>query len=247
MLLDYLCRERVEKGSMPKDPMAVKTIVTTDMTYEVAAKYGVRIVDVLTGFKYIGEQIALLEGKDSADSYLLGFEESYGYLCSPFVRDKDGVSTSVLICEMADYYRAEGKTLADRLDELYAEFGAYRNSVDSFAFEGSAGMDKMASIMESLRNDSPAEVLGHKLVTVNDYKKSESRSVDGSVSVINLPKSNVLKFIFEGGLGIIARPSGTEPKLKIYYTVKADSMEAADGILAKLAGRDGVFAAKILG
>ena len=247
MLLDYLCRERVEKGNMPKDPMAVKTIVTTDMTYEVAAKYGVRIVDVLTGFKYIGEQIALLEDKDSADSYLLGFEESYGYLCSPFVRDKDGVSTSVLICEMADYYRAEGKTLADRLDELYAEFGAYRNSVDSFAFEGSAGMDKMASIMESLRNDPPAEVLGHKLVTVNDYKKSESRSVDGSVSVINLPKSNVLKFIFEGGLGIIARPSGTEPKLKIYYTVKADSMEAADGILAKLAGRDGVFAAKILG
>ena len=148
---------------------------------------------------------------------------------------------------MADYYRAEGKTLADRLDELYAEFGAYRNSVDSFAFEGSAGMDKMAAIMESLRNDPPAEVLGHKLMVVNDYKKSESRSVDGSVSVIDLPKSNVLKFIFEGGLGIIARPSGTEPKLKIYYTVKADSMEAADGILAKLAGRDGAFAAKILG
>ena len=246
MLLDYLCRERVAKRTMPKDPMAVKTIVTTDMTYEVAKKYGVRIVDVLTGFKYIGEQIALLEEKDAADSYLLGFEESYGYLCSPFVRDKDGVSTSVLICEMANTYRAEGKTLADRLDELYAEFGAYRNSVDSFAFEGSTGMDKMRAIMEKLRNNPPAEVLGRKLVTFNDYLKGESRTADGSVSEIKLPKSNVLKFIFEDGLGIIARPSGTEPKLKIYYTVKADTMQAADEILAKLAGKDGVFAAEVL-
>ena len=247
MLLDYLCRDRVAKGTMPKDPMAVKTIVTTDMTYEVANKYGVRIVDVLTGFKYIGEQIALLEEKNSADSYLLGFEESYGYLCSPFVRDKDGVSASVLICEMADYYRAEGKTLADRLDELYAEFGAYRNSVDSFAFEGSSGMDKMRSIMEKLRDNPPDEVLGRKLVCVNDYLKSESRTTDGCVSEIKLPKSNVLKFIFEDGLGIIARPSGTEPKLKIYYTVKGDTMQAADEILAKLAGKDGVFAAQVLG
>ena len=246
MLLDYICRIRTAKGTMPRDPMAVKTIVTTDMTNEVAKKYGVRIVDVLTGFKYIGEQIALLEEKGSPESYLLGFEESYGYLCSPFVRDKDGVSTSVLICEMANYYRAEGKTLADRLDELYAEFGAYRNSVDSFAFEGSAGMDQMKAIMEKLRNNPPQEILGRKLVTFNDYLKSESRAADGTVSEIKLPKSNVLKFVFENGLGIIARPSGTEPKLKIYYTVKADSMEAADGILASLAGKDGIFAAQIL-
>ncbi len=246
MLLDYICRIRTAKGTMPRDPMAVKTIVTTDMTNEVAKKYGVRIVDVLTGFKYIGEQIALLEEKGSPESYLLGFEESYGYLCSPFVRDKDGVSASVLICEMANYYRAEGKTLADRLDELYAEFGAYRNSVDSFAFEGSAGMDQMKAIMEKLRNNPPQEILGRKLVTFNDYLKSESRAADGTVSEIKLPKSNVLKFVFENGLGIIARPSGTEPKLKIYYTVKADSMEAADGILASLAGKDGIFAAQIL-
>ena len=246
MLLDYICRIRTAKGTMPRDPMAVKTIVTTDMTNEVAKKYGVRIVDVLTGFKYIGEQIALLEEKGSPESYLLGFEESYGYLCSPFVRDKDGVSASVLICEMANYYRAEGKTLADRLDELYAEFGAYRNSVDSFAFEGSAGMDQMKAIMEKLRANPPREILGRKLVTFNDYLKSESREADGTVSEITLPKSNVLKFVFEDGLGIIARPSGTEPKLKIYYTVKADTMEAADGILASLAGKDGIFAAQIL-
>ncbi|MBR4873495.1 MAG: phospho-sugar mutase, partial [Clostridia bacterium] len=141
MLLDYLCALRKEQGTMPQNPMAVKTIVTTDMTYEIAKKYGVRIVDVLTGFKYIGEQIALLEDKGTPEDYLLGFEESYGYLCSPFVRDKDAVSASVLICEMANYYRKQGKTLADRLDELYAEFGAYRNTVESFAFEGSSGMD----------------------------------------------------------------------------------------------------------
>ena len=246
MLLDYLCQLRAEQGTMPHDPMAVKTIVTSDMTYEVAKKYGIRIVDVLTGFKYIGEQIALLEEKGSPESYLLGFEESYGYLCSPFVRDKDAVSASVLICEMANYYRGQGKTLADRLDELYAEFGAYRNTVESFAFEGSSGMDKMRSIMETLRDNPPCEVLGRRLIGVNDYLKSESVAEDGTKSVIDLPKSNVLKFIYEGGLGIIARPSGTEPKLKIYYTIKADTMEAAEEIWQKLSGKDGAFASVAL-
>ena len=246
MLLDYLCGLRAEMGTMPANPMAVKTIVTTDMTYEVAKKYGVRIVDVLTGFKYIGEQIALLEEKGTPEDYLLGFEESYGYLCSPFVRDKDAVSTSVLICEMANYYRKQGKTLADRLDELYAEFGAYRNTVESFAFEGSAGMDTMRGIMEKLRENPPAEVLGRKLMLVNDYKKSESVSADGRREVINLPKSNVLKFVYEGGLGIIARPSGTEPKLKIYYTIKAETMQAAEELWQKLAGKSGAFASLAL-
>ena len=246
MLLDYLCGLRAELGTMPANPMAVKTIVTTDMTYEVAKKYGVRIVDVLTGFKYIGEQIALLEEKGTPEEYLLGFEESYGYLCSPFVRDKDAVSASVLICEMANYYRKQGKTLADRLDELYAEFGAYRNTVESFAFEGSAGMDTMRGIMEKLRENPPAEVLGRKLVLVNDYKKSESVTADGKKEAINLPKSNVLKFVYEGGLGIIARPSGTEPKLKIYYTIKAENMQSAEELWQKLAGKNGAFAALAL-
>ena len=246
MLLDYLCALRAEMGTMPTNPMAVKTIVTTDMTYEVAKKYGVRIVDVLTGFKYIGEQIALLEEKGTPEDYLLGFEESYGYLCSPFVRDKDAVSAPVLICEMANYYRKQGKTLADRLDELYAEFGAFRNTVESFAFEGSAGMDTMRGIMEKLRENPPAEVLGRKLVLVNDYKKSESVSADGRRETINLPKSNVLKFVYEGGLGIIARPSGTEPKLKIYYTIKAENMQEADELWQKLSGKNGAFAALAL-
>ena len=246
MLLDYLCGLRAELGTMPANPMAVKTIVTTDMTYEVAKKYGVRIVDVLTGFKYIGEQIALLEEKGTPEDYLLGFEESYGYLCSPFVRDKDAVSASVLICEMANYYRKQGKTLADRLDELYAEFGAYRNTVESFAFEGSAGMDTMRGIMEKLRENPPAEVLGRKLVLVNDYKKSESVTADGKKEAINLPKSNVLKFVYEGGLGIIARPSGTEPKLKIYYTIKAENMQSAEELWQKLAGKSGAFASVAL-
>ncbi len=243
LLLDYICREKLAAGEMPKDPMAVKTIVTTDMTYEVAKKYGVRIVDVLTGFKYIGEQIALLEAEGKEENYLLGFEESYGYLCSGFVRDKDGVSTSVLICEMAAFYKSQGKTLGDRMDELYAEFGTYLNFVDSFAFEGSAGMDKMNGIMTSLRENPPAELLGHKLLTINDYLMSESVSLETSErKKIELPKSNVLKFVYEDGLGVMVRPSGTEPKLKIYYTVKADSKETAKELQQKLSGKDGAFA-----
>ena len=246
MLLDYICRERIEKGTMPTAPMAVKTIVTSDMTNAVAEKYGVRLVDVLTGFKYIGEQIAILEDAGAVENYLLGFEESYGYLCSPFVRDKDAVSTSVLICEMANYYKSQGKTLGDRMNELYAEFGYFKNCVDSFAFEGSAGMDKMKSIMESLRENPPAEIMGCKLVRVNDYLKSESVDMNGNKEIITLPKSNVLKFSYTGGLGIVARPSGTEPKLKIYYTVKADTEAAANEIVASLAGKSGEFATKFV-
>ncbi|MBO5306335.1 MAG: phospho-sugar mutase [Clostridia bacterium] len=243
LLLDYICREKLAAGKMPKEPMAVKTIVTTDMTYEVAKKYGVRIVDVLTGFKYIGEQIALLEEKGEEQNYLLGFEESYGYLCSGFVRDKDGVSTSVLICEMAAFYKAQGKTLGDRMNELYAELGTYLNFVDSFAFEGRAGMDKMLGIMTSLRENPIKELLGRKLLSVNDYLMSESASLKTGIKErIDLPKSNVLKFVYEGGLGIIARPSGTEPKLKIYYTVKADNETAANELKAMLSGKDGAFA-----
>ena len=246
MLLDYICREKLAKGTMPAEPMAVKTIVTSDMTNAVAEKYGVRLVDVLTGFKYIGEQIALLEEKNAVENYLLGFEESYGYLCSPFVRDKDAISTSVLICEMANFYKSEGKTLADRMNELYSEFGCFKNCVDSFAFEGSTGMDKMKAIMESLRNNPPKEVMGCELVKVNDYLKSESVDMDGNKEIITLPKSNVLKFTFTNGLGIVARPSGTEPKLKIYYTIKADSDEKANEIVARLTGKDGEFATKFV-
>lgn len=244
LLLDYICRRKISTGTMPKAPMAVKTIVTTDMVYEVAKKYGVRVVDVLTGFKYIGEQIAILVEKGEPENYLLGFEESYGYLCSQFVRDKDGVSSSVLICEMANYYKSEGKTLADRMEELYAEFGTYLNFVESFSFEGSHGMEKMTEIMTSLRENPPMEILGRKLVSVNDYQLSIKRSLENNeTEPIRLPKSNVLKFVFEGSLGIIVRPSGTEPKLKIYYTIKADSKDEANALAVRLAGKNGTFAA----
>lgn len=246
LLLDYLCREKLAAGTMPKNPMAVKTIVSTDMAYAVAKKYGVRIVDVLTGFKYIGEQIALLVEKDSVEDYLLGFEESYGYLCSEFVRDKDGVSTSVLICEMANFYKSEGKTLADRINELYEEFGTYKNFVDSFAFEGSDGMNTMMNIMSSLRETPPAELLGRKLVGFNDYLLGRAVN-DGVETEINLPRSNVLKFIYEDGLSVIARPSGTEPKLKIYYTLKADTPAEAEALAALLAGKEGAFAKMAIG
>ncbi len=247
LLLDYICREKLAAGVMPSEPMAVKTIVTTDMTYDVAKKYGVRIVDVLTGFKYIGEQIALLEDKGKEENYLLGFEESYGYLCSGFVRDKDGVSTSVLICEMAAYYKAEGKTLGDRINELYAEFGTYLNFVDSFAFEGSVGMETMKGIMTSLRENPPVELLGRKLVLMNDYLTGESHLIEsGEKEKIDLPRSNVLKFVYEGGLGVMVRPSGTEPKIKIYYTVKADTAEAAKALQDQLAGKSGAFASLVI-
>ena len=247
LLLDYICREKLASGTMPSEPMAVKTIVTTDMTYEVAKKYGVRIVDVLTGFKYIGEQIALLEEKGKEENYLLGFEESYGYLCSGFVRDKDGVSTSVLICEMAAFYKAEGKTLGDRMNELYAEFGTYRNFVDNFAFEGSAGVETMKGIMTSLRETPPAELLGRKLLLMNDYLIGESHSIETDMKEpIDLPRSNVLKFVYEGDLSVMVRPSGTEPKIKIYYTVKADTDEEAQLLQSKLSGKEGAFASLVI-
>ena len=247
LLLDYICRERQGAGRMPREPMAVKTIVSTDMAYAVAQKYGVRIVDVLTGFKYIGEQIALLEAEGKEENFLLGFEESYGYLCSGFVRDKDGVSTSVLICEMAAFYKAEGKTLGERMNELYREFGTYRNFVESFAFEGSVGMEIMEGIMTSLRPNPPPELLGRKLVLVNDYLTGESRSLEsGETESITLPAANVLKFVYEGGLGVMVRPSGTEPKIKIYYTVKADTETEAQGLQDQLSGKEGAFASLVL-
>ncbi len=247
LLLDYICREKQGAGEMPSEPMAVKTIVTTDMTYEVAKKYGVRIVDVLTGFKYIGEQIALLEEKGKEENYLLGFEESYGYLCSGFVRDKDGVSTSVLICEMAAYYKAQGKTLGDRMNELYREFGTYRNFVDSFAFEGSVGMETMKGIMTSLREKPPVELLGRKLLLMNDYLTGESHSLEsGEKEPIDLPRSNVLKFVYEGDLGVMVRPSGTEPKIKIYYTVKANGDQEAAALQDRLSGNSGAFASLVI-
>lgn len=204
LLLDFIASMRIKHGTMPKDPVFVKTVVTSDLAEKIAVSYGIRTINVLTGFKYIGEQIGLLEKKGAASSYLLGFEESYGYLTGSYVRDKDAVDGVFMIAEMFAYYRANGISLLDKLSEIYDKFGHYVSTLESFAFEGQEGFVKMGKIMEDYR--AASEVEGKKVVSKKDY----SLGIDG------LPKSNVIKFTFEDGSTMVARPSGTEPKLKIY-------------------------------
>ena len=199
---------------MPKDPVAVKTIVTTDMAQVIAEHYGVRLINVLTGFKYIGEQILYLEQQGKEDSYIFGFEESYGYLSGSYVRDKDAVDGVFLIVEMFAYYKTRGISLLDKLEELYKKFGYYSNYLNSYEFEGSSGFAKMQQIMESFRHDVKA-IGDSKINKVIDYQLG----VDG------LPKSNVLKMFLDGGVTLVIRPSGTEPKLKIYFSIKGESID----------------------
>ena len=216
LLLDYICRRRLENGTMPQNPVAVTTIVSTDMADAVAADYGVELRRVLTGFKFIGEQIAMLEADGQIDRYIFGFEESYGYLSGGHVRDKDAVNASMLCCEMTAWYKAKGMTLAQAMDALYEKYGFYRNDLASFTFEGAEGMQKMAAIMEDLRKHPP-KVLGGKEVT---------RVVDYQAGVNGLPKSNVLEFQTDCAK-VLVRPSGTEPKVKVYLSARADHMDAA--------------------
>ena len=235
MLLEYICSERTKKGTMPKKPIAVKTIVTTDIVNEIGKAYNVEIIDVLTGFKFIGEQIGLLEKKGEEERYIFGFEESYGYLSGGYVRDKDAVNASMLICEMAAYYRTQGITLLQARENLYKKYGVYYHSLHSFTFEGESGMIKMNNIMNTLRNDHLAEIAGLKVVRIDDYKLSISKDfLTGASSDITLPKSDVLAFFLEGGAKVIVRPSGTEPKIKTYYTAKAPTYEEATALEAKL-------------
>ncbi|MDY3214177.1 MAG: phospho-sugar mutase [Ruminococcus sp.] len=235
MLLEYICSERTKKATMPKNPIAVKTIVTTDIVNEIGKAYNVEIIDVLTGFKFIGEQIGLLEKKGEEERYIFGFEESYGYLSGGYVRDKDAVNASMLICEMAAYYRTQGITLLQARENLYKKYGVYYHSLHSFTFEGESGMIKMNNIMNTLRNDHLAEIAGLKVVRIDDYKLSISKDVlTGASSDITLPKSDVLAFFLEGGAKVIVRPSGTEPKIKTYYTAKAPTYEEATTLEAKL-------------
>ena len=209
LLLDYICQGRIEKGTMPKNPVAVKSIVSTPLADAVAANYGVELRSVLTGFKWIGDQIAGLEAKGEVDRFIFGFEESYGYLAGPYVRDKDAIVGSMLICEMAAYYRSIGSSIKERLEAIYAQYGRYLNKVDSFEFPGLSGMDKMAGIMDALRKNPPAEFAGYKVVRVTDYLKPEETGL--------LP-ANVLIYALDGGATVVVRPSVTEPKIKTYFT-----------------------------
>lgn len=224
LLLDYICSRRTQMKTMPEDPVAVKTIVTIDMAERIAAKYGVKTINVLTGFKFIGEQIGFLEKQGRKDSYIFGMEESYGYLSGSYVRDKDGVNAAFLICEMFTYYASQGIGLFEKLNELYAEYGYCLNTLHSYTFEGSAGFEKMQNIMVSFRK-SITEFAGKKVLKCFDY----SEGIDG------LPKSDVLKFFLEDNCSIVVRPSGTEPKLKAYISVSAATKEEAQVVEGELA------------
>ena len=218
LLLDYICAARIENGTMPANAVAVKSIVSTPLADAVAKKYGVELRSVLTGFKWIGDQIAGLEAAGEVDRFIFGFEESYGYLAGPYVRDKDAVIASMLICEMAAYYRSIGSSIKQRLEEIYAEFGRYLNKVDSFEFPGLSGMDKMSEIMDQLRKNPPAKIGDYTVVKVMDFKKPEETG---------LPAANVLIYGLEGGAEVIVRPSGTEPKIKTYFTTLGKDLAEA--------------------
>lgn len=242
MLLEYICQQRIAKGTMPENPIAVKTIVTTDIVNLIGKEYGVEIIDVLTGFKFIGEQIGLLEAKGEENRYIFGFEESYGYLSGGYVRDKDAVNASMLICEMAAYYRTQGISLIQARENMYKKYGVFLQTLHSFTFEGESGMKKMAEIMTSLRNDPPAEIGGLKVVKIDDYQTSISKDlVSGTAIELTLPKSNVLAFFLEGGSKAIVRPSGTEPKIKTYFTAKKPTHDEAASLEAALAEDFGRF------
>lgn len=237
MMLNYLLSQKKEKGLLSENSIAVKSFVSTDLAEVIARKYNCTFKNLLTGFKYIGELITQLETEDRADDFVMGFEESYGYLAGTHARDKDAVVASMLICEMAAYYKTQGKSLAEVMDDIYDEFGYYYNTVSSYTFEGASGMEKMASIMDGLRNNAPSTFGSMDVTVIDDYKTSVSTVLaDNSTSKIDLPKSNVLAYTLTDGNKIIVRPSGTEPKIKAYITAigktKEEAKEIADRLIA---------------
>lgn len=216
LLFDWICERRIANGTMPENPVLVKTIVTSDMGEQIADHYGVKTINVLTGFKFIGEQIGLLEKNNREDDYIFGFEESYGYLSGSYVRDKDAVDAAFLICEMFAWYKSKGISLVEKLDELYREYGYRLNTLHSYTFEGSAGFEKMKGIMQKFHGG--VDQFGDKKV---------EKTLDYSQGLDGLPKSDVLKYLLEEESSVVVRPSGTEPKLKVYISISAESMEAA--------------------
>lgn len=235
MLLNYILEQRTLNGSLPKNPIAVKTIVTSDICKFICQKYGCELIEVLTGFKFIGEQIGLLEEKGEDNRYIFGFEESYGYLSGSYVRDKDAVVASMLICEMASYYKVKGKNLIQVMDELYNEFGLYVNEQQSFTCEGAEGMQRMNDIMAELRQNPPEVVGGLKTKAVFDYEMSVATDLSsGATSPILLPKSNVLSYHLENDCSAIIRPSGTEPKIKLYISAKGSDLDSTKALSAAI-------------
>ena len=231
MLTDYILSSRKANGTLPEKPVLVKTIVTTKLINKLCEKYGCELKNVLTGFKYIGEIILNLEKTGEENRYVFGFEESYGYLAGTYVRDKDAVVASMLVCEMAAYFKKQGKSLAQVIDSLYDEFGYYLNHTSAFEFEGAAGMEKMNNIMAEIRENLPTVIDGRKVVKVSDYLlKYELDTATGTKTAIDLPTSNVISFALEGDNEVIIRPSGTEPKIKTYITAVGKNFDDAESI-----------------
>lgn len=235
MLLNYILSQKKEKGLLSDNSIAVKSFVSTDLAEVIAKKYNCKFKNLLTGFKYIGELVTNLEAEGRASDFVMGFEESYGYLAGTHARDKDAVVASMLICEMAAYYKTKNMNLVDVMESLYEEFGFYANVVESYTFEGASGMEKMASIMDGLRTNAPSKIAGYDVVSVSDYETSKTVFANGRADEkIELPKSNVLAYGLTDGNKLIVRPSGTEPKIKAYITAVGKSREEADSIAAKL-------------
>lgn len=236
MLCEYLLSSLKEQGLLPVNPIVVKTIVTTPLVETIAAAYGAQTADLLTGFKYIGELVTNLEKNDETDRFIVGMEESYGYLRGAHARDKDAVVASLLICEMASYYKLKGISLKQFMDGIYEKYGMYLNTVLNFGFEGASGMQKMADMMNDLRVNPPKEIAGAPVVKMSDYKLSVTKdTVTGEETEIKLPKSNVLSFIMPDNSKVIVRPSGTEPKIKVYITACGNSREESTAKSEKIA------------
>lgn len=225
LFTEYVLSQYAEKDIMPEAPVVLKSFVTTDLVRVIAENYGAKVQNLLTGFKYIGEYITNLEKDGKQDNFVVGMEESYGYLLGIHARDKDAVVASQLVCEMAAYYKSKGKTLIDVMNDIYAKYGIYLNRVESFEFEGAAGMQKMADIMDALRNNTPKTVAGLSVIDATDYKDTDKTG---------LPASNVLSYALENGNGVVVRPSGTEPKIKVYVTAIGKTFEEAESLFANL-------------
>lgn len=235
LMLDYIAKQKLAQGTMPKKPIAVKSIVSTPLADVVAKSYGIEMINVLTGFKYIGEQISILEQKGEENRFLLGFEESYGYVTGGHVRDKDAVNASMIICEMAEYYKKQGKTLIDALEEIFRRFGFYAARVKGYTFEGTDGMETMNCIMKQLRENPPKSFGMYHVLSYADYQTSVRKDLrTGGENALTLPKSNVLEYDLDNNLKVIVRPSGTEPKIKVYLTIVTNDKSQIDEIAKRL-------------
>jgi len=229
LLTEYILSQKKAKGSLPSNGVVIKTIVTTEMARAVAQHYNIDVIEVLTGFKFIGEKIKEFEESGNSKQYIFGFEESYGYLAGTYARDKDAVVASMLIAEMAAWYKSRNMSLYEGMQELYKKYGVYIESLKSITLEGKQGTEKIQAIMEKLRKDTPTEINGVRIIALRDYNVGKRFDfIDNTERDIDLPKSNVLYFELEDQSWFVVRPSGTEPKIKIYFSVVGNTLQAAE-------------------